>query len=1033
MVELVIGPRKSGKSTYLIKKMLECTEAGREILVLVPEQATLENEEKILRTMTSLGKADAKGLLDIRVSGITKLGEQVLKKTPLRNKGILKEKGQLLILKKVMDDLELRVFRPPLKPGILREIHGVLEDLREVEEEELEKAAAGAFPGPVEKIRDLLLIRDAYEEYIREDYLDGTKLLQGLTEALAAENMLKGTAIFCDDFYRFSKQQLALIKGLMEQGASFTMALPGNPSADSLFRPVLEILEELEGHLKREGIPYRLTWLDRPHFGSTDMAGLEASLSGRTGVSIPKPMNAVKLLQVPNRDLEVRKLFEGLIQARDRGMAYRELRVICNDLDSYRNLLKFYRRLYDVPMFLNEKVNIHNHPLIRLVLGLIRLKESLDTDTIMDLLATGYLPFPREERERLTAYARENGITRQKWERPIKEEAYPGLEDSRREIIGYLTDCRKALTGKSIGEKAASLYRLLAGMEVYESIQKKTEAFKEAGNYNSVYISTQIWNVLLDTLDQLVAFLGEEEASWENLEALLKTGLEGENISILPVRNDEVLVISSGDAVKERARGVFILGASEGHYPEGPGEDLIFPLGENEVLEKALGWKRDRHSRQRILNLENYFALTLAEDFLQLSYSMSDDQGAAVNPSHLIRRLVRQGYVQQTASHHTDADYAYSREASLVQLIRSTFQQGPPPVLEPDEEAKRLLARLGAYTKEELADGMVAAAIVREALYRDGIPYFSISKMETYGSCPYAFFLKYAIRPAEEGDFEISAIAYGNLFHNVLMRAGQKGFFTDQQDHLDHLRAFFLEEGEKLGLDRYDSLTHAYYRNKAYEEGLSLLEYIRQETAESGYRPVAYELEFGTGKALPPWCFSAESGEAVRLEGKIDRVDLLEQEGESYARVLDYKLNQRAFQEWRIRGGLSFQLPLYLKTLTDNGEKVLGRPVLPGAMGYLPILLKEGKRRISGKSYLNEGAEAFAALEGAMEENLRQHFGKIQQGDFLPEPYYYRPSDQGCTYCRYKNICRIKERRTQRRISKDNDAAGRKDTDNEMD
>lgn len=1034
MVELVIGPRKSGKSTHLIRRMMEYAGTGRHILFLVPEQATLENEEKILRTMSDLGMADPGGLLDIRVSGITKLGENILKKTPLRNKGILKAKGQLLILKKVMENLDLQVFKPPLKPGILREIHTALEDLRDVEDKRLEVAVSAVFQGPVEKIRDLIQIRDAYEAYIKEEYLDGTKLLQALTEALDGEASLRNTEIFCDDFYRFSKHQLSLMKALMGKGASFTMALPGEQDEKGLFHPVLEILEDLTDYLKGEGISHQLTWLDTPRFKSEDMAGLEACISGRVRKPADMPWAAVRLLQVPNRDLEVRKLFEGLVQARDKGMAYSELRVICNDLDGYRNLLKFYRRLYDVPMFINEKVNIHNHPLVRLVLGLIRLKEGLETDTVMDLLATGYLPFDREDRERLTAYAKENGVSRQKWERAIDEGSYPGLEKSRSETIGYLKECRSTLKGKSIGEKSASLYRLLTDMGVYESIQRKTEAFKEAGNYNSVYISTQIWNVLLDTLDQLVAFLGGEEATWENLESLLKTGLEGEDISILPVRSDEVLVISSGDAVKERARGVFILGASEGHFPEGPGEDLIFPLGENDILEKALGWKRDRYSRQRVLNLENYFALTLADEFLQMSYSMSDDQGEAVNPTHLIRRMVRQGYISQTAAHHMNPDYYYSREVSLIQFIRSAFQQAPPPGMEPDEEAKRLLARLGAYTKEELADGMVASAIVREALYREEIPYFSISKLETYGSCPYAFFLKYAIRPDEEEDYEISAMAYGNLFHNVLMRAGQKGFFTDAKDHLKQIRDFFQEEEQKLGLDRYDTLTHAYYRNKAYQEGISLLDYIRTESTESGYQPVAYELEFGTGKSLPPWKVNIDQGETVRLEGKIDRVDLLEKEGKAYARVLDYKLNERSFQEWRIRGGLSFQLPLYLKTLVEQGPRIFGKAVLPGEMGYLPILLKDGKRKISGKSYLDDSTQNFAALEAVMEENLRHHCGKIQQGDFLPYPYYYSSRDQGCAYCKFRSICRIKERRVQRRIRNEAEAGrDRKDTEHEMD
>lgn len=1042
MIEFIIGRRKSGKSTYLIKKIQSCIQNKEGCILLVPEQSTLENEEEMIRVLGS------QGLLDVQVLGFNKLSNLYLKKTPLRNKQILKEKGQLLVLNRAISSLDLKVFNKP-KAGIVKELLKVIGYLQEVDQDRLNQADFKSQPHLMEKIQDILTIKKSYEDFIHNDYVDQNNLYDELEMAIKKDQVVSTLHIFVDDFYRFSKKQLRVLFTLMKFAKSFSLAIDADSRDPSLFAPSLSILEDLKAFAQAEGLAFEVTEMKDQWYENTNIALLDNHLSkNRRGV-FPDTVDGLVIRRVTNYDLEIKKLFESILRLYDQGIQYNEMKIVCNNLDAYRNYFKFYRRLYGVPLFINEKVKVHNHPLSRLVLGFIRLTEKNYTDFIVDILKTGYLDFSPEEIETLEAYVLENGIHYNKWNKVIGGEAFIEVEESRIKVLDLISDYRKTLDKTNLKTRIASMYQFLTKIKVYESIKEKTEQFKEKGNYNSVYINTQIWNVLLDTLDQLVAFLGDQSLSEEDLYWLLRNSLERENISILPVKSNEVLVISSEDAFKEKAVAVFLIGVNEGHFPEVIGEDLLFPLKENESLEQAYGWKQDKSSRQEIKNLENYFALTIANKYLYLSYSMSDGEGGSLNPSYLISQLEKfgtsKGGTEENSlkiqdAFHEDTGYFYSPEVSLTHLIQEAFQSNSNPEgvafsksiwSGVKEQFKDLLEELRLYDKEEVQDGLVAASIVREAFYKNDLPYFSISKLEGYGRCPYHFFLSYAIRPKEEQDYEIPAMEYGNIFHNVLYHAGRAGYLATANAHEKELTALFETEYEAKGFEKYDTMAQTYYKEKAIREGVELVAYLNKEAEESHFTPVAFELEFGPGKEVSEYTLQGEDGTEIFMDGKIDRVDLLQEQEVTYLRVLDYKLRNKSIDLSKIKDGISFQLFLYLNTLQKDKHKKFGEKTNPAGLFYAPCISQDGPRMMSSlvvenpsffhdkSPYVkNKGLpiEDFDALAQGMDETILQHARKILKGDFKPYPYFYGTTNKGCLYCSYGNICRISQRKTFRRL-----------------
>ena len=73
----------------------------------------------------------------------------------------------------------------------------------------------------------------------------------------------------------------------------------------------------------------------------------------------------------------------------------------------------------------------------------------------------------------------------------------------------------------------------------------------------------------------------------------------------------------------------------------------------------------------------------------------------------------------------------------------------------------------------------------------------------------------------------------------------------------------------------------------------------------------------GLDDSFPPMGFRDENGKRVCFGGKIDRVDIYENEGKIYFRVIDYKSSKHTFSIDDIRSGLDIQLILYLFALSS--------------------------------------------------------------------------------------------------------------------
>ena len=186
----------------------------------------------------------------------------------------------------------------------------------------------------------------------------------------------------------------------------------------------------------------------------------------------------------------------------------------------------------------------------------------------------------------------------------------------------------------------------------------------------------------------------------------------------------------------------------------------------------------------------------------------------------------------------------------------------------------------------------------------------------------------------------------GNVYHQILERIVRelidqnKDWRTTEPKFTDsQIKHFSREIGESLRGELMLSTARNQYLLSRIEQTLTRVVAAQQAMLRrGGFQPRAAEVEFGDDGQVPALSLTTPKGNTVRLRGKIDRVDVLE-DAASFA-VIDYKLSDRPLALANVYHGLSLQLLTYLLVLQANGNELFGRPMTPAAAFYVKLLRK---------------------------------------------------------------------------------------------
>src|SRR5699024_3560512 len=120
-----------------------------------------------------------------------------------------------------------------------------------------------------------------------------------------------------------------------------------------------------------------------------------------------------------------------------------------------------------------------------------------------------------------------------------------------------------------------AIYQFLCDLGIPDLIEERIEDLKKAGTLALANEYGQIWNIVMEVLDQTVEAKGEESMGIEKFRNIMSIGFSEHKIGLIPPSLDQVLVGSVERSRSHEIKALFILGVNDGVFPALPGEEGI--------------------------------------------------------------------------------------------------------------------------------------------------------------------------------------------------------------------------------------------------------------------------------------------------------------------------------------------------------------------------------------------------------------------------------------------------------------------------
>ena len=968
-------------------------------LVVVPEQYTLQAEREAL---SYLGTA---GLLETEIISFSTLGRNILQEAGGGRRPAIDRYGRHMLLSKIMDEVkeDLELYRGYTRSAAFLDLlNDMISQMKQygVTPEALAEAR-DALPEEKAylktKLAEIGRIYEAYEARIEGKYVDTEDRIDLYAERLRECGSLKGRPVCVYGFDYFTPNNLKFLKAILTHCGDLTVYLTYSDEIgeEDLFGLGSLMIRRLRELAEEAGASFAVERLDetyREKDKTPALSALERNLyalpprpcEDAEGITLVKAANYYTEAATAAR--EIRRLVQ------EEGYRYRDIILICNDLTVRGAICKRVFASYDLDLFLDTKRGITHNPAVVYMVRLLAIAgKGYRTEDVMGLLKTGLTDADRDLTDRLENYCETYFIRGGAFRKPFVkgEEDLEELNAWREAFTGRLESFRKAYReGRTVEEKAAAFYRFLEEeARLPEKLQALVEEQFLAGEPALAQETARIWNVSMDILDQMVAVMGREPISMTAFADLFLAGIEALELGLLPPRADGLVMGTMARTRTGKARAVFVLGAAEGVMPlEGASRDVLTEEEKEYLIERDLELCKMDRLRAMEERLAIYRNLCRATERLYMSYAVSDEGGKEQIPSPVydtIRELFPALKESPDAESLSDlTDRIGGEDNTLAQLGRALKQEGVTEETaalwqwyeEQEDRGPESLVRAMEFSHRadpvgpETAEALYARTMDGDALV------LSPSRLERFGRCPFAHFVRYGLHPEEPDSYQVQAFDMGQVYHELLRRLSER--LTDPGVPVTDPASPWMtigEEDRKALVDRILDETFRKYREGLLSEGgessyrarrvreaaqitaARMVDQVRQGKTTA----MDFEVPFGRGKTLPPVTVTTKDGTDVQIAGVIDRVDWLPG-GE--VKVVDYKSGPDTYSEAEAKGGWKLQLFLYLKAAEKSGATPVGA-----------FYFHVGDPRIQ-ESKLGKTILKKEGLTAAIEEKLKETF-----------------------------------------------------------
>ena len=1091
MLKLYAGRENTDKERFIYERIKE---RGGETLVLVPNQYTLAAEEQALKYL------ETDCLFDVEILSMNRLGLRVLQEQGRESVRMLDKYGRFMLLTKLIKQHadEFDVFRRSAgKISFTSMLNDFISEFKQqnCSEEDIEAVLGSSADNPLlnSKLKELQTVIRSYEDFIKGKYTDPEDYISMYIAAIGKSKLVRNKSVWV---YGYDNITPKFANALLE------IAKTANETNFIINRSDFGLDERLEKLLKaraaEQGIDVSCEEISE--FSQSDDISEKESYTLKKSETIARIESRLWRYADPDREeasedkefvpedltlvCAANPYYEAENAAayiwhlvRDLGFRMRDIQIIANDEGAMHPIIRRVFAEYALPVFSDSVRKITDTAAVSFIVNLLWFKVyKRAPQFLFAALKTGLSDFEDEDIEELENYVRNYRIKGSMWDR----EFVYGTDAVGAEKLSMLNDMRKriseAVSGLDRLEEECDISVFVSCFKKYledewqlsEHISNAAAAADEEGFSDEAQRLTQSYEKALDILDQMTEIAADEKTHFTEFTELYIAGLSDVEVGVIPKSVDG---LSLGTMIRTRpmpVKAVVILGANEGTMPMKPKTEGLFSVDEKDYF-KSRGFAMGSLDELKMdeENAAMYRMMSKPSDKLYMSYSLTDADGNDSSPAPVIDSLKmlfpkinEPGFIKRDIiSEGWSIDMFNDPEDGIRHLtvhIKDSDRSEAP-----DDLTRALLAWYREHMKSEidavmeaLNDENEAKALGRETAaklfnVRDGVLSLSASAIGNYYDCPFKYYINYGLSPQEERSFETDSRSVGDAYHECLMAVARRltadralmlrikdGSRDELEEIVDEELAKLAEEyrgglfvstaGEKYRLERIREIC-----GKAAE---ALAGQLAAESVESA----SFEEGFGRNRSFDPIRIKVGEDE-VLVEGRIDRLDILDVSGKERVRVIDYKTGRDSLDLWKLRQGLRMQLMIYLISASSGEYEPAGMfyfnikdPMEPvnnkSVSNYKNILEKESSDIFKLKgAYINEegvlGAMPKEVLSKAEKETAvsREEYEEIKNdvlkrieetasgilnGSIDIHPFREDQNRMVCNNCSYKAICR---------------------------
>lgn len=1106
-LQLILGNSGSGKSRQLYKNMITASvqSPGTRFLVIVPEQFTMQTQKELVRLHPR------KGIFNIDILSFERLAHRIFEEVGADRRTVLEEIGKTLLLRRaaLRHQDELQVLKGSLKKkGCLAEVKSLISELTQydIDQEKMEKLleAAKNRPRLSCKLQDIQILYHAFEEELEGKYITAEETLEALCQVAGQSEILKNSVIALDGFTGFTPIQQKLMKKLLMLAKEVWVTVTIDAGEDffrirgehELFYLSKKTIRSLSAAAKETDCeilpPMVLGGEEMPRFAkSRELAFLERHLfrAGGSSLAGKGEMRDISLHMAANPAMECRYAGRTIRSLIRNGYRYQDMAVIVGNMEAYAEYLPHIFAEYEIPVFLDQRRTVASNPLVEFIRAALELiRQDFTRDGVFRLLRTGLCGFSMEQVDLLENYVlaagiRGYGMWKRTFERKpegLEPEELEACEEMRKSLMEALQPAWEILhlTKTGAREKTAALYELVCHYEIQNQLAKSEQEFRRKGQMELQKEYSQIYRMVMELFDKAAELLGEERISLKEYAQILETGFEEMKVGMIPPSADQVQV---GDLKRTRMKDIkilFFLGLNDGWVPSGSGEGGLLSEMERELLQgSGIELAPTAREESYIQRFYLYLNLTKPSEKLYLSYCGGDSQGEALRPSYLVRTIQKffPGLTiqKETPGRNILGEAVTERTGwnALVDGLGNARDGKASPIwmelynwCRGSEKGKQKAERLVQAAFLTFSEKGIGREAARE-LYGE-ILSNSVSRLERFSACAFSHFLQYGLHLQERQEYAIHPVDIGTILHRVMELFSRRteleegGWEAVSEERRDSLAKECLKEAvEEYGGEIFDDSARNGYQLRRLERIAQRAVWALQKQILAGaFRPVNYEVAFSQVEGLESVNMDLGESRKMKLQGRIDRIDVCEKEDQVYVKVVDYKSGSQSFDLNALYYGLQLQLVVYLSAAMELEKRIYrNREMVPAGLFYYqvkdpiltgsgmespeqleekllrelrpdglvngdPAVYREMDQKLSGASGVipvtekRDGTldarsravsrEQFAQMADFVQKKMQEIGRRMLEGEAAPVPCE-RGTWSACGYCPYGSVCRL--------------------------